>query len=129
MLKSSLFAKALAVAGATAVLTLSGGTAMAAEPAAAAPHSAVTEVTQPEAVGYTFDHDTTVQIYQMAVEGSQDAVTALCEAIVPDPVGSVVCPALASGVSKLIGLGAPGADDRLYVGVQFGWPPILIHYV
>jgi hypothetical protein len=129
-------AKKLLVASAAAgALALgSSATAMAATPAAtpAPTPPALTAVQATQAIqglGYTFDHDTAVAIYDLATQGAEDAVVGLCEAIVPEPLGSTICPYLGSLASSIAPLGAPGPNDKLYVGFQLGWPPVVIEYV
>ncbi|MFY1677213.1 MULTISPECIES: hypothetical protein [unclassified Streptomyces] len=132
-------AKVLTVSAVTGALVLSGTGAMA---ATADGHSAVaasTSVAAPQGVGaasasaarvgYTFDHATTAALYQYAVTQSTSAFKALCESTLPASTGAVLCPMLSGSLSGVAALGAPGPQDKLYVGVQLGWPPLVVKYV
>ncbi|MEY9950290.1 hypothetical protein [Kitasatospora sp. GAS1066B] len=130
--------KIFAVSALTGVLALSGGTAMAATAPAAArtARTATTVTVAPSAqeaalagVSYTFDHATTVQIYNLLQKGATTGAVALCEAVIPPPAGSIVCSSVGTAAGSIISLGTPGPNDKLHVGAQLGWPPIVITYV
>lgn len=78
--------------------------------------------------GYTFDHETTLQIYGLLSSGSTRAIEQLCQSFVPASFGPLLCPMLAQTLPSLA-LTEPQAGDRLHVTLQFGWPPLLVEYV
>ena len=119
-----------ATAALAGTIALTGGTtAMAATPTATTTPATATTSTTTAPIGYTFDHNTTVSIYNLAITGASDAAVDLCNAVIPAPLGEEICPALGSLISNVAPLGAPGPTDKLYIGLQFGWPPVLIQYV
>ncbi|MCP2260610.1 hypothetical protein LX15_004329 [Streptoalloteichus tenebrarius] len=82
----------------------------------------------PEAT-YTFDHDTSVRIYDTAKSGGTAAVTAMCLAapIIP----AFVKPACAAFAAIVVALAAnPLQGDSCYqVYAKFGWPPVGVRVV
>ncbi len=79
-------------------------------------------------IEYTFDHATTVQIYNMIASGSTSGLNSLCQTVIPAPVGGTLCPMLASALPGML-LTPPQEGDRLHVAVQWGWPPLHVEYV